>query len=75
MSTTPENPRPGARPAASSNHISTRLSATTVARVDALVPAVTAPGTKPSRSVAVRACILTGLDALEAQHTMSRGAL
>jgi hypothetical protein len=68
MSTVPARPRRGQRPAASMDHVSTRLDAATTARLDALAPLIAPLGTKPSRSVAVRACILTGLDALEALH-------
>jgi hypothetical protein len=51
------------------DHVSTRLDAATVARLDALAVALAPPGAKPARSVAARACILTGLDVLEKQHT------
>jgi hypothetical protein len=37
-----------------------------MARLDALAPRITPLGTLPSRSIAVRACLLAGLDALEA---------
>ena len=47
------------------DHVSTRLDATTIARLDAIAPTVTPLGTKPSRSMAVRAAIMTGLDVLE----------
>ena len=68
MPTVPERPHRGQRLAASMDHVSTRLDAATVARLDALVPLITPLGTKPARSVAVRACILTGLDVLEKLH-------
>lgn len=68
MSTVPERPKQGQRPAASMDHVSTRLDAATIARLDALVPLITPLGTKPARSVAVRASILRGLDALEAPY-------
>jgi hypothetical protein len=51
------------------DHVSTRLDAPTVARLDALAVVLAPLGAKPSRSIAVRACILTGLDVLEKQHT------
>jgi hypothetical protein len=44
------------------------VDAATTTRLDALAPLITPLGTTPSRSIAVRACILTGLDALEALH-------
>jgi hypothetical protein len=50
------------------DHVSTRLDAPTIARLDALAPLLAPLGTKPARSIAVRACILTGLDVLEKQH-------
>jgi hypothetical protein len=50
------------------DHVSARVDAATMARLDALAPLVTPLGTTPSRSIAVRACILTELDALEALH-------
>jgi hypothetical protein len=39
-----------------------------VERLDALAPLIAPRGSKPSRTMAVRACILTGLDVLEAKH-------
>ena len=74
MLTLPAGPRRPRRPAASVNHVSTRLDAAIVARLDALAPAVAPSGIKPSRSVAVRACIFTGLDALEAQRAKPEAA-
>lgn len=56
------------------NHVSARLDAATMARLDALAPPIAPLGTKPSRSVAVRACIFTGLDALEALYAKPNGA-
>ena len=53
--------------AASKNHVSTRLDESTVARLDALALRLVQLGAKPSRSVAVRKCILTGLELLEAR--------
>ena len=54
--------------ASSVDHVSTRLDAATVARLDALAVVLAPLGVKPARSIAVRACILTGLDVLEKQH-------
>jgi hypothetical protein len=54
------------------DHVSTRLDAATIARLDAILPSVTPLGVKPSRSMAVRAAILTGLDVLEAR--LAKGA-
>jgi hypothetical protein len=54
--------------ATSVDHVSARVDPATTARLDTLAPLVTPLGTTPSRSIAVRACILTGLDALEALH-------
>ena len=74
MSTVPARPRRAQHPATSVNHVSARLDAATVTRLDALAPVVAPPGIKPSRSIAVRVCIISGLDTLEAQHATSRGA-
>ena len=54
--------------ATSVDHVSTRLDAATIARLDALALVLAPLGVKPARSIAVRACILTGLDVLEAKH-------
>jgi hypothetical protein len=54
--------------AKSVDHVSTRLDAATVARLDALAVVLAPLGVKPARSIAVRACILTGLDVLESKH-------
>lgn len=59
--------------ASSVDHVSTRLDAETVARLDALAVVLAPLGVKPARSIAVRACILTGLDVLEKQHQPSKG--
>ncbi len=45
-----------------------RLDARTIARVDALASALTLRGTKPNRVAAIRAAILMGLDAFEAER-------
>jgi hypothetical protein len=50
------------------DHVSTRLDAPTILRLDALAALLAPLGVKPARSIAVRACILTGLDVLEKQH-------
>jgi hypothetical protein len=68
MPTVPARPRRGQRPATSTDHVSTRLDTATTARLDALAPLIVPLGTEPSRSIAIRACILIGLDALEALH-------
>jgi hypothetical protein len=62
----------GAKVAVAVDHVSTRLDETTVARLDALAPLLAPVGTKPARSIAVRACILTGLDVLESR--LAKGA-
>lgn len=72
MPTVPHKPPKGQRLAASKDHISTRLDAATIARIDAIAPFVTPPGAEENRSMAVRACILTGLDVLEKKHGVSR---
>ena len=54
--------------ASSVDHVSARLDVATVARLDALAVVLAPLGAKPSRSIAVRACILTGVDVLEKQH-------
>ena len=54
------------------DHVSTRLDAATIARIDAITPWITPPGAEGSRSMAVRAAILTGLDVLEAR--LAKGA-
>ena len=48
--------------------VSTPLDAAVVERLDALAPLIAPRGSKPSRAMAVRACILTGLDMLEVKH-------
>jgi hypothetical protein len=68
MSTVPARRRSKQAAAASVDHVSARVDAATTARLDALAPRITPLGTTPSRSIAVRACILTGFDALEALH-------
>ena len=50
------------------DHVSTRLDPATIERLDALAPAMAPLGTTPNRSVVVRACVLVGLDLLEAEH-------
>jgi hypothetical protein len=50
------------------DHVSARVEPAIMARLDALAPRITPFGTLPSRSIAVRACLLAGLDALEALH-------
>lgn len=59
--------------AKSVDHVSTRLDAATIARLDALAPLLAPLGVKPVRSIAVRACVLTGLDVLEKQHATPAG--
>ncbi len=54
------------------DHVSTRIDETTIARLDKLAPLIAPLGTKPARSIAVRACILTGLDVLESR--LAKGA-
>lgn len=62
-----EGPRSGQGSAASVDHVSTRLDAEIIARLDALAPVLAPLGAKPARSIATRACIRAGLDVLEAQ--------
>lgn len=50
------------------DHVSVRLDEATIARIDAIAPSGTPSGVKKARSIALRACILTGLDVLEKQH-------
>ncbi len=47
-----------------SRHVSVRLEPAVIARVDALMPRFIQLGTDPTRSIALRAAILTGLDVL-----------
>ena len=68
MSTVPARRRRAQSSATSVDHVSARVEPAIMARLDALAPLITPIGTLPSRSIAVRACILTGLDALEALH-------
>ena len=68
MSTVPARRRRAQSSATSVDHVSARVDPAVMARLDALAPLITPLGTTPSRSIAVRACILTGLDALEALH-------
>jgi hypothetical protein len=63
MPTVPNRPPKGQQSA-----VSTPLDAATVQRLDALAPLIAPLGSKPSRSMAMRACILTGLDVLEAKY-------
>jgi hypothetical protein len=68
MSTVPARRRRAQTSATSVDHVSARVDSATMARLDALAPRITPIGTLPSRSIAVRACLLAGLDALEALH-------
>ena len=72
MPTVPHKPRKGQRSATSTDHVSTRLDAATIARLDAIAPAIAPLGTTPCRSMALRAAIFTGLDILEARHPTKR---
>jgi hypothetical protein len=54
--------------ASSVDHVSARLDAATIARLDALAVQLAPLGVKPARSIAVRAAIVTGLEVLEKQH-------
>lgn len=62
-----------AKVAVAVDHVSTRIDETTIARLDKLAPSIAPLGVKPARSIAVRACILTGLDVLETQHVTAKG--
>ena len=53
-------------------HVAARLDAEVIARLDALAAALAPLGSKPSRSIAARAAILTGLPILEAQYMKAR---
>ena len=70
-----EGPRPGQSSDGPMDAISTRVDAVTVARLDALAPLLAPLGAKPLRSIPTRACILLGLDVLEAQHAKPKAAL
>jgi hypothetical protein len=48
--------------------VTPRLDPSVIARIDAIAPKIAPLGAQPSRSMAVLACILTGLDTLEKQH-------
>ncbi len=50
------------------DHVSTRLDPATIERLDVLAPLMAPIGTTPNRSAVTRACILLGLDVLEAEH-------
>ena len=50
------------------DHVSTRLDPAVIERLDALAPIIAPLGTTPNRSMVTRACILVGLDVLEAEH-------
>jgi hypothetical protein len=52
--------------------VSTRLDAATVARLDALAPLIAPLDTQPARFMALRACLFTRLDVLEARHAQGR---
>lgn len=49
-------------------HISVRLGQAILDRVDALIPAMTAPWRPATRADVLRAVIVAGLDILEAEH-------
>ena len=51
--------------AACPQHVSVRLPPETIARIDTLAGQLAPMGTEPSRSLAIRAALLTGLAALE----------
>jgi hypothetical protein len=70
-----EGPRPGQSSDGPMDHVTARVSASTIARLDALALLLTPLGARPSRSVPMRACLLTGLDVLEAQHAKPKATL
>lgn len=74
MKTVPEASHGGQSPAPM-DHISARVDAVTIARLDALAPLLAPLGAKASRSIPMRACILLGLDMLEAQHAKPKATL
>jgi Arc/MetJ-type ribon-helix-helix transcriptional regulator len=54
------------------NHVSVRLDADTLARVEALIPLVQVEGRTATRSDVVRALVLRGLDLQEAAPPAGR---
>ena len=50
------------------DHVSARLEDAAVARLDVLAPLIAPLGSKPTRSMSVRACILIGLVVLEKEY-------
>ena len=51
--------------ATTTDDLSARLDGDIVARLDALAPLVAPIGSKPTRTMAIRACIIVGLGVLE----------
>jgi hypothetical protein len=49
-------------------HVSVRLDADTIERLDALGVVLAPFGTEPTRSIAMRATVLKGLEVLEREH-------
>jgi predicted Zn-dependent protease len=56
------------------DHVAVRLDAATQARLDAVAETIRVPWGKATRSEALRAVILAGLDALEAKPPAASGA-
>ncbi|MFO0758628.1 MAG: hypothetical protein U0359_19195 [Byssovorax sp.] len=63
--TTATAPTPSTKPL--EEHVSVRLGVDVLARIDAVAAQLAPFGSRPLRSVAVRALILTGLDTFEAK--------
>ncbi len=57
-----------------SPHVAFRVSLDVLARVDALVPAVSPPWRQAKRSDVLRAALIMGLPLMEAQYAPAKGA-
>ena len=68
MLNVPPKLRKKKRAAVIRNHVSARLDEPTIARLEVLTPLLTAYGSVPVFSTALRAVIFTGLDVLEKQY-------
>ena len=65
---TAENPASDPPQGPSHHHVSVRLQRPIIDRVDALIPAISTPWCTATRSDALRAVIVEGLEVLEARH-------
>jgi hypothetical protein len=69
MPTVPDRPHEGQPSAvAPLRQLPLRMDSAIVERLDALAPLIAPLGAAPNRTMAARACILVGLDVLEAKH-------